>query len=126
MYQQITIVGNVGRDPELKYLPNGVPVCNFTVAVNERWGSGEDRQERTTWFRVAAWRGLAETVSQYLSKGRQVMVVGTVQASAYTDKDGNAQASLELTAREIKFLGSREGGNGAAETAATEDEAVPF
>jgi len=112
-YQQIIIVGNVGRDPELKYLPSGVPVCNFTVAVNEVRGQGEARTEKTTWFRVAAWRQLAETVSQYLTKGRQVMIVGTIEARAYTDNGGQPQASLELTARDIRFLGQRgEGGQG--------------
>lgn len=119
-YQQIIIVGNVGRDPELKYLPSGVPVCNFTVAVNEVRGQGEQRTEKTTWFRVAAWRQLAETVSQYLTKGRQVMVVGTIEARAYTDNGGQPQASLELTARDIRFLGQRgdsQGGGGYEEYA---------
>ncbi len=111
-YQQIIIVGNVGRDPELKYLPSGVPVCNFTVAVNERWGTGDDKKEKTTWFRVAAWRQLAETVSQYLTKGSQVMVIGTVDARAYTDNAQQPQASLELTARDVRFLGSRGDGQG--------------
>lgn len=111
-YQQITIVGNVGRDPELKYLPSGVPVCNFSVAVNERRGTGENRTEKTTWFRVAAWRQLAETVSQYLTKGRQVMVVGTVEARAYTDNAGQPAVSLDITARDIVFLGQRGDGQG--------------
>lgn len=111
-YQQIIIVGNVGRDPELKYLPSGVPVCNFTVAVNERWGTGDERKEKTTWFRVAAWRQLAETVSQYLTKGSQVMVIGTVDARAYNDNGGQPAASLELTARDVRFLGSRDGQGG--------------
>lgn len=106
-YQQVIIVGNVGRDPELKYLPSGVPVCNFTVAVNERRGTGEERTEKTTWFRVAAWRQLAETVSQYVTKGKQIMVIGTIEARAYLDQSGQPQASLELTARDIRFLGSR-------------------
>lgn len=123
-YQQIIIVGNVGRDPELKYLPSGVPVCNFTVAVNERRGSGEERTEKTTWFRVAAWRQLAETVSQYLTKGRQVMVVGTIEARAYTDNSGQPQASLELTARDIRFLGNRSDNVGQSEYGSEYSEAA--
>ncbi|MFO7322011.1 MAG: single-stranded DNA-binding protein [Chloroflexota bacterium] len=111
-YQQIIIVGNVGRDPELKYLPSGVPVCNFTVAVNERRGTGEDRTEKTTWFRVAAWRQTAETVSQYLTKGRQVMVIGRIDARAYMDNSGQPQASLELTADRVVFLGTRSDAQG--------------
>ncbi|MBE2184000.1 MAG: single-stranded DNA-binding protein [Anaerolineae bacterium] len=109
-YQQVIIVGNVGRDPELKYLQSGVPVCNFTVAVNSVFGQGEQRQEKTTWFRVAAWRELGETCNKFLTKGKQVMVIGTVDARAYTDGSGQPQATLELTARDVRFLGSREGG----------------
>ena len=109
-YQQVIIVGNVGRDPELKYLQSGVPVCNFTVAVNSYTGQGEQRQEKTTWFRVAAWRELGETCNKFLTKGKQVMVIGTVDARAYTDGSGQPQATLELTARDVRFLGSREGG----------------
>lgn len=112
-WSQTIIVGNVGRAPEMRYLPSGVPVCNFTVAVNEVYGTGEERREKTIWYRVAAWRRLAETVNQYVTKGQQIMVIGTVEARAYTDNAGQPQASLELTARDIRFLGSkgeREGG----------------
>ncbi len=109
-YQQVIIVGNLGRDPEIKYLQSGVPVCNFTVAVNQISGSGENRTEKTVWFRVAAWRELGERCSQYLAKGRQVMVIGTIDARAYKDNSGEAQATLELTARDVRFLGGREDG----------------
>jgi single-strand DNA-binding protein len=109
-FQQVIIVGNLGRDPETKYLQSGVAVCNFTVAVSSVSGQGEQRQEKTTWFRVAAWRELGERCQQYLAKGRQVMVIGTVDVRAYTDNSGQPQASLEMTARDVRFLGSREGG----------------
>ncbi len=109
-YQQVIIVGNLGRDPELRYLQSGVPVCNFTVAVNQVTGSAENRTEKTVWFRVAAWRELGERCSQFLAKGRQVMVIGTIDARAYTDNAGQPQATLELTARDVRFLGSREDG----------------
>ncbi len=106
-YNQVIIVGNVGRDPEMRYLQSGVPVCNFSVAVNSVTGSGETRQEKTTWFRVAAWRQLAETCNTYVRKGMQVMVVGTIDTRAYLDQSGQPQATLELTARDVRFLGSR-------------------
>jgi single-strand DNA-binding protein len=109
-FQQVIIVGNLGRDPEMRYLQSGVAVCNFTVAVNQISGQGENRTEKTVWFRVAAWRELGERCSQYLAKGRQVMVIGTVDARAYTDNSGQPQATLELTARDVRFLGSREDG----------------
>lgn len=118
MYQQITIVGNVGRDPELRYTPQGIAVCDFSVAVNRRVGSGEDAREETTWFRVTVWRNQAEVVSKYLKKGRQVLVVGDVQASAYLDKAGQPAATLEVTAQTVRFIGSRddsEGGGGGGE-----------
>jgi single-strand DNA-binding protein len=100
-YQHTFIIGNVGREPELRYTQSGVAVCDFSVAVSRKWDGGEE----TTWFRVSAWRGLAETVSQYVTKGMQVMVTGRVSASAYVGKDGEARASLELTAQDIQFLG---------------------
>lgn len=120
-FQQVIIVGNLGRDPELKYLQNGVPVCNFTVAVNSYTGQGEQRQERTTWFRVAAWRELGERCAQYLAKGRQVMVIGTVDVRAYTDNAGQPQATLEMTARDVRFLGGRGDGEGQGQGQAAEE-----
>lgn len=106
MYQQIVVVGRLGRDAELRYTPTGVPVCNFSVAVNDRW-NGQDGQshERTTWFRVAAWRKLAEIYSQYLHKGDMVMVLGQVAASTFTGNDGTLRTTLEVTANTLRLLG---------------------
>ena len=114
MYQQITIIGNVGRDPEMRYTQGGVAVCDFSVAVNKNYTTsvGEQRDE-TTWFRVTCWRQLAETMGKYLTKGKQIMVVGEVSASAYTDKAGQPAATLEITANTVKFLGSRQEGDDA-------------
>lgn len=116
MYQQVTLVGNLGSDPEMKYTPSGVPVTKFSVAVNKTW-TGQDgtRQDKTTWFRVTAWRQLAELCAKYLSKGRQVLIIGEIEeARPWTDRDGNTRASLEITAQTVKFIGSRgdEGGGG--------------
>lgn len=108
MYQQVIIVGNVGRDPELTYTPQGVAVAKFTVAVNKVTGKGETRKEKTTWFRVSVWRERAETASQYIRKGSKIMVIGEVEVNAYIDKNGAAQATLELTASDFKFLDSRQ------------------
>ena len=112
-WHQTIVVGNLGGDPDLRYLQSGQAVCNFSVAATERWRdrqSGEQR-ERTTWYRVAAWGSLGETCNQYLSRGRQVMVVGNVQARGYINNNGEAAASLDLTARDVRFLGGR-GGDG--------------
>lgn len=108
-WHQTIIVGNLGGDPELRYLQSGQAVCNFSVAVSERWRdrqSGEQR-ERTTWYRVAAWGPLGETCNQYLSRGRQVMVTGNVSARGYINNNGEAAASLDLNARDVRFLGQR-------------------
>jgi len=131
MYQYTVIVGNVGRDPELRYTPQGQAVCDFSVAVNRRWTDRDsnEQREKTTWFRVTCWRGLAETVSQYVTKGRQVLITGEVDASAWLDPEGNARATLEITARDVKFLGSRndvqgEGGYGPPPPESLQD--IPF
>jgi single-strand DNA-binding protein len=109
-YQQTIILGNVGRDPEMRYLQNGVAVCDFSVAVNKRYTANGERKEETTWFRVTCWRQLAETVNQYVRRGKQVMVVGEVSVYAYLDKSGQPAASLQLTASDVRFVGTREGG----------------
>ena len=109
MYQQTTIVGNLGRDPELRFTNQGVPVCDFSVAVNKRYTTaGGDSRDETTWFRVTCWRALAETVAKYMKKGSKVMVIGEIAVSAYTDKNQQPAATLELTAQTVKFLDSRD------------------
>ncbi len=134
MYQKTIIVGNLGRDPEMRYTPSGTAVTNFSVAVSRRWtGRDGTQQEKTTWFRVAAWEKLAELSNQYLSKGRRVLVEGEVDASAWQGQDGQPRASLELTARNIQFLGGPnqdsdfEGSSLAeGEGSATSEEEIPF
>lgn len=114
-WQQVIIIGNLGRDAEMKYLQSGQGVCSFTVAVNETWTDRQtnEKREKTNWFRVSAWGQLGESIHQYLTKGKQVMVTGTVEARAYADAAGQPQASLDLRARDIRLLGSRgEGGGG--------------
>jgi single-strand DNA-binding protein len=126
-YQYTIIIGNVGRDPEMRYTQSGVAVADFSVAVSRRWTdrTSNEQREKTTWFRVSAWRGLAETVNQYVHKGMQVMVTGEVDASAYTGQDGSARATLEITARDIQFLGRRgEGGDEGSYPSEPED--LPF
>ncbi len=115
-WHQTIIVGNLGGDPELRYLQSGRAVCNFSVAVSERWRDrqSDEQRERTTWYRVAVWGNQAETCNTYLSRGRKVMVIGNVSARGYINNNGEAAASLDLTARDVRFLGSRDeqGGGG--------------
>jgi single-strand DNA-binding protein len=132
MYQKSIVVGHLGRDPEMRYTPSGVPVTSFSIATTRKWSSANgEQQEKTTWFRVTCWRKLAELTAQYLKKGRLVLVEGDIDASAYTDREGNARASLELTATNIKFLGGRGEGEGAPGAAGGEDfpvheDEIPF
>ncbi len=127
-YQYTVIIGNVGRDPEMRYTQSGVAVCDFSVAVSRRWtdkNSNEQREE-TTWFRVSAWRQLAETANQYVRKGMQIMVAGRVSADAYIGQDGQPRASLNLTAVDMQFLGRRGEAEGTAGEAPTEADDLPF
>lgn len=132
MFQQCIIIGNLGRDPEMRFTGDGTPVTSFSVAVNRRWTSADGSQgEKTWWFRVTAWRRLAETCNQYLRKGSPVMVIGEVDASAYMPREGGEpRASLELTAREVKFL--PRGGTAPGEDVgegmdyAQDEEDIPF
>jgi len=140
MYQQLTLVGNLGSDPVMRYTSSGVPVASFSLAVNKVWTNQEgQRQEKTIWFRVTAWRKLAETVSQYLTKGRQVLVVGEIEEpQTYTDRDGNTRVSLNVNANTVRFIGSRAeneagGGSGSGGGSApsgddpgVSDEDIPF
>ena len=122
MFQQTIVIGNVGNDPELRYTAAGKPVANFSVATNERWKSQDGQmQERTTWFRVAAWDKLAENCNQYLRKGRQVLVIGRVSAHAYIAADNAPKATIEVTATTVRFLSPS--GNGKAEPGPFADEA---
>ena len=112
MFSQTIIIGTLGSDPELKYTKSGAAVCNFSVAVTERWRDKktQEKRENTVWHKVNVWNAQAESCNTYLAKGRQVMVVGNVSARAYLNNKGEAAASLDLRAREVKFLGGSQGG----------------
>lgn len=131
MYQRTVVVGHLGRDPEMRYTQEGTPVTSFSVATSRRWTSreGESREE-TTWFRVSAWGRQAETCNQYLSKGRLVLVDGTVSVSAWKGRDGEPRATLELRAERVVFLGGRgesvEAETGAATDEGTQEDEIPF
>jgi single-strand DNA-binding protein len=127
-YQYTIIIGNVGREPELRYTQSGVAVCDFSVAVNRTWSdrNTNEKREETTWFRVSAWRGLAETVNQYVHKGMQIMVTGRIGASAFIGQDGEARASLDLTALDIQFLSRRGETSEDYQDYPSEPEDLPF
>jgi single-strand DNA-binding protein len=106
-FNKIIIVGNLGRDPELRYTPQGTAVCNFSVATTEkrRDKSGE-YQDVTTWFRVTLWDKKAEVAAKYLQKGKPVYIEGRLKLDEWTDRDGNNRYTLDVTATDMQFIGS--------------------
>jgi single-strand DNA-binding protein len=114
MYHRIIIAGYLGRDPEMRYTQDGTPVTNFSVAASRKWSRPDGTQvDETVWFRVSAWRRLAETCNEYLQKGSPVLVEGRLNADergnprVFTRNDGTTGASFEVTASTVRFLGRR-------------------
>lgn len=134
MYHTIIIVGNLGKDPEMRYLPSGQAVTNFNVASNRKYtGSDGQSVEETIWFRVSAWGKQAEACNQYLHKGSKVLVEGrltpdktTGGPTIWTKQDGTAGASFEVNAATVKFLSSKgEDANGHQEVADAVEAGAP-
>jgi single-strand DNA-binding protein len=139
MYHTIILVGNLGKDPEMRYTPNGQAVTNFNVAVNDSYTSSSgERVERTIWVRVSTWGKQAESCNQYLKKGRKVLVEGRLVVDAstggprvYTRQDGTSASSFEVSASTVRFLSSRgeteEGGFHSSDSpGAADEENIPF
>jgi len=110
---KVILVGNLGRDPEMRYLPSGDPVANVTIATSSKYKSKTGEMvEETEWHRVTFFGKLAEIVGQYLKKGRSVYVEGRIKTRKYTDKDGVEKYATDIIANEMQMLGSREGMGG--------------
>jgi single-strand DNA-binding protein len=110
---RVILVGNLGRDPELRYIQSGQAVANFTLATNDRWRDKEgNNQERTEWHRIVVWGKSAENCAQYLQKGRSVYVEGRLQTREWEDKEGNKRQTTEVVAQTVQFLGGRGGAGG--------------
>src|ERR1043165_4470984 len=107
-FNKVIVVGNLGRDPELRYTPQGVAVCSFSMATNEkrRDKSGE-MQDITTWFKITLWREKAETAAKYLTKGSPVYIEGRLRIEEWTDRDNNNRYTLDVQATDMQFIGSR-------------------
>ena len=121
---KVIIVGNLGRDPETRYMPNGEAVTNVAVATTESWkdkSSGE-KKELTEWHRITFYRKLAEIAGQYLKKGSQVYVEGRLQTRKWTDKDGVERYTTEIIADSMQMLGSRQGMGGGSGSASMDDD----
>lgn len=138
MFHRVTVIGHLGRNPELRYTQDGTPVASFSVAATKKWTGRDGNQgEKTVWFRISAWRKLGEVCNQYLQKGRLVMVEGELNADdngnpkTFERNDGTTGASYEIIAHTVKFLG-RSGGNDSGDAPADEppaamtEEEIPF
>lgn len=132
---KVILIGNLGRDPELRYTPDGTPVANFSIATSERWKdktTGEKR-EKTEWHRIVAWRRLAEICNEYLTKGRQVAIEGKLRTRSW-EKDGITRYTTEIIASDVQFLGNVRNKNAPATPPAQEeapaeevaDDDIPF
>ncbi len=109
-YNRLIVVGNLGRDAELRYTPGGAAVCKFSVACNETWTDKQgQKQERTEWFSVDLWGKQAESLTEFLRKGKQVLVEGRMSTDEWTDKDGQKRKTVKVRADRIVLLGSAGG-----------------
>jgi single-strand DNA-binding protein len=134
---KVILVGKLGRDPEIRYTPSGVAVTNFPIATSEEWKDKEtgEKQERTEWHRIVAWRRLGEICGEYLKKGSQIYVEGRLQTRSWEDRDGNKRYTTEIIAQTMQMLGSaNKGGRGedmepgfpAEEPITVPEDEIPF
>jgi single-strand DNA-binding protein len=125
---KIMIIGNLGRDPEMRYTPSGRPVTSFSVAVSRSWNTSDgERHTETEWFNVVAWGNLAEICKQYLSKGQRVYVEGRLQTRRWEDTEGRKHTSTEIVANEMIILDDRrEASNTSTAVNEAEEDEFPF
>ena len=131
---KVILIGNLGKDPELRYAPSGSAVANFSLATSEQWKDQEGNpQERTSWHNIVVWGKLAEIAAEYLKKGRKVYVEGRIQYRDYEGKDGNKRYVTEVVVNDLVMLGSRQDGGekeepatGAAPSVSEEKDDLPF
>jgi len=120
---KVIILGRLGQEPELKYTPSGAAVCNFSLATSENWmdKSGQ-KQERTEWHRIVVWGKLAELCNQYLSKGRQAFIEGSLQTRSWDDKTGQKRYTTEINAKNVQFLGASTGASNSTNASSSQQQ----
>ena len=112
---KVFLIGNLTRDPEMRSTQSGIPVCNFSIAVNRRFRNAQTGQQETDFFNIVAWRQLAELCSRYLTKGRKVAVCGSIQTRSYEAQDGSKRTAFDIVADEVEFLSAGQGGAASGE-----------
>jgi len=121
-FNKIILVGNLGRDPELRYTPQGTAVCSFSVATSEKKrDKGGDMQDVTTWFKVTLWDKKAETASKYLTKGSQIYIEGRLRIEEWVDRDGKNRQTLEVHGTDMQFIGTARGSEYGSDTGGDHD-----
>lgn len=126
-FNRITLVGNLVRDPELKYIPSGTPICSFAIAVNRKYKQGDDWKESTCFIDIETWGRQAETASEYLKKGRQVLIDGRLEQDRWEAQDGSKRSKHKVVANQIVFLGGRDqDGAAASVNDKPVDDDIPF
>lgn len=119
---KVLLIGNLGRDPEMRYTPSGRPVTTFSLATSRSWNTADgERRSETEWFNIVAWGSLAEICNQYLSKGQQVYIEGRLQTRRWEDDEGNKRSTTEVVAREMIMLGDRRDKSSEEQTESGED-----
>ena len=108
---KVYLIGNLTRDPEMRSTSAGIPVCNFSIAVNRRFKNAQTGQQETDFFNIVAWRQLAELCGRYLAKGRKVAVCGSIQIRSYEAQDGSKRTAFDIVADEVEFLSSANAGS---------------
>ncbi len=108
MLNKVMLIGNLGRDPEVKHTPSGAAIVNFSIATTERWTKDGQKNEKTEWHKIVAWRRLAEICGEYLHKGSQVYVEGKLQTRTWDDQDGNKKYMTEVVINQMQMLGGKE------------------
>ena len=123
MLNVVALIGRLGADPEIRYTPSGVPVASFRIAVNEYWTDQDgERKEKTHWFSCVAWKGLAETIEKYLSKGSQVGISGSLQQRTWQNEMGETRSTVEIVVRNLTMLDNKR----REEAPPIEDSDIPF
>ena len=121
---KIVLIGNLTKDPQKRATPNGISVCNFTIAVNRRF-AGADGQKVTDYFNIVTWRALADNCARFLSKGKKVAVIGELQARTYEANDGTTRMSLDVSADEVEFLSPKESNSASVSGGAITPDDMP-
>ena len=125
---KVLLIGRLGKDPEMRYTPDGTAIANFSIATSEEWKDKKtgEKQERTEWHRIVAFRRLGEICGEYLSKGSQVYIEGRIQTREWQDKDGTKRYTTEIVASQMQMLGNKGETTPGSEFSGSEDDDIPF